>query len=236
MKSFHLFPTIIFCFTFFLISGCTSNEIGESKDVSQETIYQQYNVSYKEGDKNATVYSQFRFAGDNGTTLVLTTPAGIQFDEVSLAVDSSEYDGAFYKKNFPGESFYGDHLFRYTDINKKRFENRFFIGPFKLVNIPEVTSRTITLQIRFESSPLGPDDYIEMNAVETDSSFTISHAPKENNAILEIPVEELQRQKGSQIKLVATLHRKIPMQQNTTEGGKLEVAHTLKPIIIRLEN
>ena len=234
MKSFRLFPIVFFCCTF-LISGCTSNEIGESKDVSQETIYQQYNVSYKEGDNNATVYSQFRFAGDNGTTLVLTRPAGIQFDEVLLAVDSSEYEGAFYKKSLPGESFYGDHLFRYTDINKKRFENRFFIAPFKLVNIPEVTSRAITLQIPFESSPLGPDDYIEMNAVDTDSSFSVSHTPKENKSFILIPVEDLQRQKGNQLMLVAILHRKIALQQNTTEGGRLEVEHTLKPIIIKLE-
>jgi len=234
MKSFRLFPIVFFCCTF-LISGCTSNEIGESKDVSQETIYQQYNISYSEGDENATVYSQFRFAGDNGTTLVLTRPAGIQFDGVSLTMDSSEYEGAFYKKSTPANTFYGDHLFTYTDINKRKFENRFSIAAFKLINIPEVSARTVALQIPFESSPLGADDHIEMNAVDTDSSFSVSRTPNENKSFILIPVEELQRQKGNQLKLVAILHRKIALQQNTTEGGRLEVEHTLKPIIIKLE-
>ena len=234
MKSCCLFPNVVVCFIF-LISGCISKEIGESKDVSQETIYQQYNISFNEGDQNATVYSQFRFAGNNGTTLVLSRPAGIQFDGVSLTVDSSGYEGAFYKKSTPANTFYGDHLFTYTDINKTKFENRFSIAVFKLINFSEVDARTVALQIPFESSPLGADDYIEMNAVDTDSSFSVSHTPKENKSFILIPAEELQRQKGNQLKLVATLHRKIALQQNTTEGGRLEVEHTLKPIIIKLE-
>jgi len=235
MKYLHSFFPFVFCVTLFLISGCTSSEIGESKDVSQETIYQQYNISYNEGDENATVYSQFRFAGDDGTTLVLTKPAGLQFDGVSLLVDSSEYEGAFYKKSIPANAFYGDHVFTYTDINKKKFENSFSIASFKLGNIPEVSSRTNSLQIPFESSPLGPDDFIEISAVDTDSSFSINYTPKENKSFILIPVEEMQRQKGSQLKLSATLHGKIALQQNTTEGGKLEVEQSLKPVSIKLE-
>ncbi len=235
MKAFPLFPVLVFCVTFFLISGCTSNEIGESKDVSQETIYQQYRISYNEQGENATVYSQFRFAGDDGTTLVLSRPAGIQFDGVSLVVDSSEYEGAFYKKSIPANVLFGDHSFTYTDINKKIFENRFFIEKFKLSDIPEVATRTEALQIPFESSPLERDDFIEMNAIDTDSSFSIKHTPKENKLFILIPVEELQRQKGIELKLVATLHRQVTLQQNTTEGGRLEVEQTLKPVLIKFE-
>ena len=235
MKCLRSFFPFVFCVALLFISGCTSSEIGESKDVSQETIFQQYSIRYSEGDENATVYSQFRFAGDDGTTLVLTKPGGIRFDGISLAVDSSDYEGAFYKKSISESDFYGDHIFVYTDINNKRLENRFSIEKFKLVDIPEVTPRTRPLQIPFESSPLGPNDYLEINTIDTDSSFTINHTPKENKLYIIIPVEELQRQKHNQLKLVATLHRKIALQQNTTEGGKLEVEHTLKPIIIKLE-
>ena len=234
MKFLSRFYRLISCAALLLTTSCTSSEIGESKDVNQGTIFQQYNIRVNEGDENATVYSQFRFAGDDGTTLVLTKPAGIQFDGISLAVDSSDYEGAFYKKSITDDKFFGEHVFAYTDINNKRLENRFSVERFKLVDISGVSSRNMPLQVPFESSPLGLNDYIEISTIDSDSSFTINHTSKENKQYVTIPVEELKRQKSSQLKLVATLHRKIDLHQNTTEGGKLEIEHTLKPISIKL--
>jgi hypothetical protein len=234
MKPSSLITISFFYLLLFSAIGCSSSEIGESKDVSQETIYQQYAISYDEGEENATVYVQFRFAGNNGTTLVLTKPAAIQFDGVKLTVDSSDFEGAFYRKSIPVNNFYGDHLFTYTDINKKKFENNFSVGQFRLVNVPENAVKHGSLKIPFEGMPLGPDDYIELTAVDTDSTFSVTHTSKDTDPFITIEKEEIERQTGSYLKLAATLYRKIALQQNTTEGGKLQIEHALKPVIIKL--
>jgi hypothetical protein len=234
MKPSSLVTISFFYLLLFSTMGCSSSEIGESKDVSQETIYQQYAISYDEGEENATVYVQFRFAGDNGTTLVLTKPAAIQFDGVKLTVDSSDFEGAFYRKSIPVNNFYGDHLFTYTDINKKKFENNFSVGQFRLVNVPENAVKHGSLKIPFEGMPLGPDDYIELTAVDTDSTFSVTNTSKDTDPFITIEKEEIERQTGSYLKLAATLYRKIALQQNTTEGGKLQIEHALKPVIIKL--
>ena len=42
--------------------------------------------------------------------------------------------------------------------------------------------------------------------------------------------------KGKELTLEATLYRKIPLQQNTAEGGQIDVRYSLKPINISLNN
>lgn len=234
MKLRKFFLPLLFCFLIISIHGCTSNEIGESKDVAQETIFQQYNIKYNEGDENVTINAIFRFAGDNGTTLVLTKPSSVQFDGIALTVDSSEFEGAFYRKNFQGEKFFGNHQFRFIDINKKKYDNNFSFNEFRLINIPESAPKNEVLQIKFIASQLGSDDYIELGAMETDSAFSITYSGKDTSGFLTIPVEELKRQKEGQIKLASTLYKKMSLQQNTTEGGILEIAYVLKPVTIKL--
>ena len=232
MKTLKLFLPLFLFFLISFVPGCTSNEIGESKDVAQETIFQQYTVSYNEGDENVAICARFRFAGDDGTTLVLTDPSGVQFDGVALAVDSSDFEGAFYKKDLLACNFFGNNQYRFTDIDKKRYDNSFSFDEFKLLDIPASAPKNQPLQFKFKASQLAPGDRIEIDAIETDSTFSVTY-PGEDSLIT-IPVEELQRQKGGQIKLVSTLYKKTPLQQSTKEGGYLEMAYTLKPVIINL--
>ena len=235
MKLRNLFLPIFSCFLVININGCTSSEIGQSKDVAQETIYQQYDISYNEGEEKATICARFRFAGDKGTTLVVSKPGYVQFDGVDLAVDSSEYEGAFYKKNITCNNFFGDHQFSYADINKRKYDNRFSFDLFKLINVPETAVKNQPLRIQFKPLQLGPDDYIEIGAIETDSSFSVTYSRKDTSQFLVIPAKELQRQKGGQLKMAATLYKKSPLQQNTGEGGILEMIYALKPVSIRLQ-
>ncbi len=67
MRNIKLLTAIFFAAIF---CSCSSNEIGNSKDVAQDKIFQQYKVEYKEGDNQLSCRAQFRFAGRNGTTLV----------------------------------------------------------------------------------------------------------------------------------------------------------------------
>jgi hypothetical protein len=224
---------IIFLLVPVIFTACTSNEIGQSKDVSQEKIYQFYNIKYTEGDKNVTVFSQFRFAGKNGTTLVLSSPSQVSFDNEAIKADSGSFAGAFYQTVKPVEGFFGKHHFVFSDINNKKFDNDFSFDTFRLKNIPESALKNKDMQIPFESASLKDDDYIEVSTSGSDSSFSIRHNPSDGN-MLTIPAKELLRQKGDELTLETTLYRSLPLQQNTAEGGVLEIRYALKAVKVKL--
>lgn len=215
--------------------GCTSSEIGESKDVAQDKIYQQYNISYTQANANAEVYSQFRFAGEKGTTLVLSSPSKVELDGTPIKVDSSDYSGAFYKTDQPIGSFYGKHQLAFTDINNRKYVNDFTFDQFKLVNVPVNANKSQPLIIHYETAPLSGDDYIKISTSNTDSSFSINHNATDVSGNIEIPAKELLRQKVKNLSLSATLYRKRSLQQNTAEGGILTITYALNPILIELK-
>ncbi len=223
-------------FLLIVFSACTSNEIGESKDVAQDKIYQQYSISYTEGNEKLSVYAQFRFAGKNGTTLVLTKPSQVVFDDEIIKVDSSNVSGAYYQIQKAVAGFYNKHHFIFTDINNKKFDNDFSFDAFKLVSLPPAVSKKQSFNLLFETTALQPGDYIEVTTNNTDSSFSVTHEAKDGGNFIIIPAKELQRQKGNELSIEATLYRNIPLQQNTAEGGELEIKYALKAVTIRLND
>src|SRR6478735_6391121 len=105
--------TLILFVSGIFIFSCSSNEIGNSKDVNPETIYLDYEIYYDNGDDSVSCYLQYRFAGENGTTLVLNSPAGVSIDGNNIPVDSNNISGAFYLKNFYAKNFTGKHNITY---------------------------------------------------------------------------------------------------------------------------
>jgi hypothetical protein len=225
-----LFILFTFFTIFTLLTACTSNEIGESKDVAQEKIYQDYSITYTEGNSNVDVFCQYRFGGKNGTTLVLNMPSEVKFDGQKLNVDSNGISGAYYKTAIPFSGFAGKHSFIFTNIDKKQYENGFSFDDFK-VTFPATASKNKPLEILFSTTVLGADDYVQINTVNSDSSF--SAIGKATTVI--IPVEDLKRQTKKEIQLEAHLYRNLPLQQNTAEGGKMFLQYSLKPVVVKLQ-
>jgi hypothetical protein len=214
------------------LAACSSNEIGNSKDVAQESIYQQYSISYSEGDEKAAINAQFRFGGKNGTTLLLNNPSSISFDGTTIKVDSSDFGGAFYQVNKPVANFYGTHHFIFTDINNKKFDNDFVFEKFGLVNAPSAAAKTASLQLQFDSAGLRAGDEVTVSSSDTDSSFSVTGTVSDKNFTISIPAEDIKRQKGKELKLDISLHRNVPLQQNSKEGGELNISYRLKPVKI----
>lgn len=231
---------VLFPIAFLLLLGsCASNEIGESKDVAQDKIYQQYNVSYTEGEATASFRAQFRFAGRNGTTLVLSNPSKVSFDMANIDVDSSDGSGAYYKVTRPSDMLFASHRFVFTDVNGKSYENGFFMNEFRLSNLPANISRSGPAVIEYSFEPgysLQGDDYIELESVNSDSSFSITVNKSDKQGLINIPASYLKKQKGKELELQATYHRRQPLKQVTTEGGDFEMRYALKPVKIALKD
>lgn len=216
------------------IAACTSNEIGNSKDVAPETVYQQYNIRYNESDGKVELRAQFRFGGLNGTTLVLNSPSSVQLDGQSIKVDSSKFGGAFYELSQASSQFVGNHRFVFTDINGKKYENSFAFLPVKLATVPNSASKQQDLTLPFDGSTLQPGDRIEVSSSATDSTFSISHEVVGNQYAVVIPAAQLARQKGEKLMLDIHVERNIRLQQLTKEGGEMEYRQQLKTVKLRL--
>lgn len=219
-----------------MISSCASNEIGQSRDINQETIYQQYDVDYDETENKVEVMAQFRFAGINGTTLVLNEPSKFECDDEIVKVDSSDFSGAFYKTGFLGKTAMGKHRLLFTDIDKKKYENEFSIEVFRLVDIPAAISKSDSVIISFEAPALQQDDYIELATDNTDSAFTLKHAATDPGNNIIITAEQIKRQKGKSLSLYATLYRKIPLKQQAKEGGLIKISQSTKPVTVKIND
>ncbi len=238
MKLNKLFQTIAFSALIIGLTKCTNSEIGASKDVAQDKIYQRYDISYTEGEKDFHVKAQFRFAGSDGTTLVLSDPSFVQFDQQRMKLDSGKFVGAYYTHHQDSGLMTASHSLVFYDINKKAYENGFFMNDFMLSNVPQQVSKDQPLAINYLFEPaftLQEDDYIRLASVNTDSSFSVTVRSTDSANTILIPAKELQRQKGKELGLEATLFRKIPLKQATPEGGVIEMLYALKPVKIKLK-
>lgn len=219
----------------FLLTHCASNEIGQSRDVNQEAIYQQYHVECDMAAGTAYIMAQFRFAGENGTTLVLSNPSKLEYNGMQLLVDSNGISGAFYRKNLSLQEVWGTQQLEYTDFNKTSYKNNFWIDSFYLYPVNEPISRLVPAHLYFKAPKLNPDDYIEVSSIGTDSSFTIMYNADNAENFISIPVEELQRQKQTELNLTATLYRRLPLQQQSREGGAITIVQSVLPVLILLK-
>jgi hypothetical protein len=216
--------------------SCTSSETGDSKDVAQDKIYQSYNISYNEGDEKLSATAVFRFAGSNGTTLVLNDPSKIELDSEQIKVDSSKFRGAFYEVARIPAQWFGKHEWKFTDLSKKTYTNEFSFDAFKWNVPPKSASKSKPLPLNFITSSLGTDGYIEVSTVGSDSSFSYTQGPLTIKPFsVSIPVEYLQKQKQSTLTLTATRVQQIKLTQNTIEGGTFIIRYSLKPIEIKLQ-
>lgn len=223
----HLFTLLALT----VFSACSSNEIGESKDVNQDKIYLQYYISHTEGAHDVDVKCTFRFAGQNGTTLVLSPGSSVELDGEKMKADSGFTSGAYYKIRKPIGSFYGNHTIRFTDINGRKFENSFNFDPVSL-NIPPEADRKKDLRITYRTGVVGRDDYFDVHHVDTAGYFRYS-LPVKDSAIV-IPAKDLLAVKGDVLEFDCSLVRDVMLQQRTPEGGILTISQVLRPVRIKL--
>ncbi|MGB3006384.1 MAG: hypothetical protein WBC06_07755 [Chitinophagaceae bacterium] len=223
----HRKPFYFLILTAFLVSSCKNNEIGNSDDVNPETIFFDYQVKGEEGNENVTVLLQFRFAGENGTTLTLNEPATVQLDGEKIIGDSSKLTGAFYEIQKPVSNFSGRHSIVFINADKKQYKEDFSFHPFYLKSpVPSTVQRG---DLEFELEGLEPEDYISV--LLTDTSYTgdgINRVDTVRNGKLIITRQELQNLSSGPIQMQLIKEIDKPVKNGTKEGGRLQISYGLK--------
>jgi len=233
MKTFPAF-LIITLTSIFTIVSCSSDEIGNSKDVNPETVYTSYAVNYSEGDDSVSCFLQYRFAGEHGTTLVLTSPSKVIIDGVQVLVDSASFTGAYYEKKFSAGNFDGEHVIVFTDINGKTHEEKFNFHRISCsTEIPVVINKK-NLAIEFNGAL--PNDVIDINVSDTSSAtedIHISSQPKSNR--LTVTAAQLRKLNIGSLQFNIYRHQEIPLLHPTQEGGKFSINYDIKDAVTELK-
>ena len=210
-----------------LISSCTSNEIGNSKDVNPDVIYFDYKVWGEEGKEDVSIMLQYRFAGPNGTTLVLNEPAKVELDGQMVPTDSSKMTGAFYEVTKPLNGFAGKHMILFTDVNKKQYEEEFSFQPFKLkTEMPASFSRG---DLVFDLDGLDPIDFVRIFARDTSfESNDINRVDTVRNGRITLTLADLDNLVNGPINIEFYKEDERPVKNGTKEGGRIAITYGLK--------
>jgi hypothetical protein len=218
---FFSFGTILF------LSSCNSNEIGSNKDVNPETIWFDYQVWGEEGKDDMTVMLQFRFAGENGTTLVLEDPSKVELDGEKIKTDSSKMTGAFYEVIKPVKEFTGKHSIVFTGINNKQYKEEFSFQPISLITVvPKEIERD---DLVFELDGLDPQEYVRV--VLNDTSFAsegINRVDTVKNGRVLISKKDLESVVNGPVHIELYKEVEKPIKNGTQEGGRLSINYGLK--------
>jgi hypothetical protein len=211
--------TAIITGTAFFLMACTNAEIGNGADVNQSTIYFDYHLTGEEDTENVTLRLQYRFAGPNGTTLLLNEPSQVTLDGVVLKADSSKMNGVYYEVMKPKDAFTGEHTITFTDHDKKSYTEKFTFSPFSIkYNLPDTIKRE-DLLINLEGLSLV--DYV--NVLLTDTVFTnnsVNRVDTVKNGVLVITKADLDKLATGPVYLDLFKEEDAPIENGTAEGGK----------------
>ncbi|MEI6122204.1 MAG: hypothetical protein WCQ95_01110 [Bacteroidota bacterium] len=171
MKTF--FYSFVLVLIIFLAS-CVSNEVANSDTVKQSEIYQSYSVSYDSGEKELTATATFRFGGSSGTTLLLTKPADVTFDNEQMPQEQNFFSGAFYQI-FRQTNYKPFYSFVYGDCDKNKYANTACIVPVEISKFPVTADKSKGIGVEWVL-PLRNNEnitlYVEDNAHNTCSDYT----------------------------------------------------------------
>jgi hypothetical protein len=210
-----------------LLASCTSNEIGNSKDVNPESIYFDYKVWGDEESPDITVKLQYRFAGPNGTTLLLEAPSKAELDGVAIKADSSKMNGAYYEVSKPVKEFAGRHTIVFTDINKNKYREEFSFQPLSLrTKLPAIVNRG---NLVFDIDGLAPQDYVHVMLSDTAAfSEGINRIDTIKNGRVIISKKDLKNFVNGPLRLEIFKEDEKRIKNGTKEGGLFSISYVLR--------
>jgi hypothetical protein len=210
-----------------LCASCTSNEIGNSKDVNPESIYFDYRVWGDEEAGYITTRLQYRFAGPSGTTLLLASPSKAELDGVAIKADSSKMNGAYYEVTKPVKEFTGRHSIVFTDRDGKQYKEEFSFQPISLKDkLPAAIKRG---DLSFDLNGLAPEDYVKVMLTDTVSfSEGIDRLDTIKNGHIVITKEDLKKLASGHIVFEISKEDEKRIKNGTREGGKISIAYEVR--------
>lgn len=224
----------IVALVFVFIHSCASNEIGHSKDVNQDEINQGYFIEYDEATDKTEITAFFRFAGANGTTLILDPPSTFRMNGQALDLKETKEAGAYYYKRLNGKLPDGEYNFDFTDLHQKSFKNKSHWKNMGVASVTDTFSHREGLLINFNDDPEGQKEEVTVTISDTANSITetINHV---NRRKIRIDGNKLKTLHG-QIEISIRRSGQFTLKNQTHAGGYFSTDYRLKPIKSYIED
>lgn len=202
-----------------ILSACQSNEVMESKNVNQQEIYQYYNVLYDLSDNTFYLNAEYRVAGRNGTTLVLSEPSDIRCNQNELKLDTYLLGGAHYVLSGNTSDFKGKLELDFIDYDKKVYKNAFTTYD---IDVPQITNLSMKepTELTVSTDALQNDEKMWLR-IQGDS---IEHTIDMQSGKISITAEDLEGfRKKEKVYLQVTREKKGNLQAVTARGGTYSI-------------
>jgi hypothetical protein len=223
-----------------LFSACETRETGNIKDVTQSEIYQ--DLSFTSDGSTTNVRATLSFAGVRGTTLKLTNPSKILFNEQPLDEQIGQYSGTYYEKNF--DSVLSNGTFTFTDTKGKTYTNKVELPAIDFKTLPTAISRSainrlpiingnkiaasdVKIEVEYENKQGFQTKSLQVfpNKQDADSAY---FDEKTQSIIIEPNI--WQDVKAAKVKIKITSKSAVNLQQGTAIGGKINAEFNGKTI------
>ena len=231
MKQTFLHPFYVFLMVF--LTGCQSNEIADSNTVNQDSIYQEYAVSYSERTGYITVRAAFRHGGSNGTTLLLSDSSKVTFNGHKMIPDSNFLSGVFYTDPTTQLLKSGQTMrFEFTDLQGKKYRNEYKLNVLKLQQLPKELKSGEDLVIPTLNSGVFVGEQIHVR-MESDSQIS-SCLANLSNGKLTVYAKDLTNLKGV-VTVEITRDYKEEVKAAGSEGGQCLISYEYEPFTVEIK-
>ena len=211
-----------------LVSCFNNKEIGAANDVDPQSIYYDYKIEGEEGKEAVSIMLQYRFGGEEGTTLVLDEPSTVSVDGIPLKTDSARITGAFYELLLPADGFNGTHTILFTDREKKQHKEEFQYNPFGLASELPEKIKNEPFTIRLSGLSAAP---AAIRLVITDTAFNTRDVNEEmmvDSGEIIITRRLLSNLKNGPVTLEIYREEEHPVKNGSKEGGRILITYSLK--------
>jgi hypothetical protein len=242
-NSFLIILTLVFTF---LSLSCVQGSVEtiSSNTVQASQIYQIYTVETSK-TKTETV-AAFRIGGATGTTLELTSPAGILYNDQPMPVSApSNLIGTNYKmkgtdyRTF-SNNFQSTHEFSYTDADGKTYVNSITLAPVEISAKAAINLETENPSMIQLSRTIGANETLIFaldarpdEEIPTDGN-TIYFNEK-RNAIIITPQYWSAKQVRPQFDLQIKIKKSGGISNGTPLGGSISAVYKAVPVTINVE-
>lgn len=211
-----------------LIVSCKQKKDAESTgQVPADVIYIDYQVRGNEGNDSVTILANFREFDEFGYALKLDTPAMVQLDDELIQGTTLKIPGTFYEVQKKLDDFSGTHKLRFTDANKKVYEEAFTYQPMVLTSaLPDIVTDSVLI---LELQGLDSNDMVHV--VLTDTAYASEGIERidtvKNNRII-ITAKELAGLANGPIQLELQREMVRPVMDRRILRGKLSIMYSLR--------
>ncbi|MFC0772332.1 hypothetical protein [Terrimonas alba] len=210
------------------IAACNNDgKMPVGRVANPKSLYFDYKIWGDEESGMITLNLQYRLGGIEGMPVSLVPPANVTLDGYRMEPDSSKMNGVYYEVNIPVQDFAGPHEIVCTDIEDRKYKERFEFPVISLkTELPKIITRK---DLNFELAGLDTLDFVR--TIFTDTSFYgrgIDRVDTVRDGLVTISRAALKNLRNGPVYLEFYKEEGWPLKETKSAGGRFTLTYVVK--------